>query len=159
MNRRSISFSLLLVTSLFLASCSGNKSKEDPVNTDLVNIPDGNAEKGSSPVMTFAENKHDFGTVTEGEKVSYSFKFKNTGGSDLVISSARGSCGCTVPDYPKEPIKQDQEGVVHVTFDSNGKEGINHKEVTIVTNAQPNTKVLEITVNVMKAEDKPDANK
>ena len=154
MKLKLISFSLLCFSSLVIYSCSGSKSKEDPINTDLVNIPDGNAEKGSSPVMTFGESDHDFGTVTEGEKVSYSFKFKNTGGSDLVISSARGSCGCTVPDYPKEPIKQNGEGIVHVTFDSNGKEGINHKEVTVVTNAQPNTKVLQITVNVMKAEDK-----
>ena len=154
MNNKLFSYGVLLFSAVLLISCSGSKPKEDPINTDLVNIPDGNAEKGSSPVMTFAESSHDFGTVTESEKVSYSFKFKNTGGSDLVISSARGSCGCTVPDYPKEPIKQNAEGVVHVTFDSNGKVGINHKEVTVVTNAQPNTKVLQITVNVMKAEDK-----
>jgi hypothetical protein len=138
-----------------LVSCSGSKPRED-VNTDLVNIPDGNAMPGSLPVMTFAEEKHDFGTITEGEKVSYAFRFKNTGGSDLVITSARGTCGCTVADPPKKPIKPNQEDVIHVTFDSYGKVGMNHKEVTVVTNAQPNTKVLQFTVNVMKAEDKPD---
>ena len=153
---RAFSYFLVCSSILLFTSCSGNKPKEDNVSTSLVNIPDGNALPGSMPVMTFGEEKHDFGTVTEGEKVSYSFKFKNTGGSDLVITSARGSCGCTVPEYPKNPIKPNEEGVIHVTFDSSGKDGMNHKEVTIVTNAQPNTKVLEITVNVVKAEDKPD---
>lgn len=154
---KKLSYLFLVITAVTLVSCSGNKPKEDNhLSTDLVNIPDGNALPGSMPVMTFAEEKHDFGTVTEGEKVSYSFKFKNTGGSDLVISSARGSCGCTVPEYPKQPIKPNEEAMIHVTFDSNGKEGLNHKEVTIVTNAQPNTKVIQITVNVMKAEDLPD---
>lgn len=154
---KKLSYLLIVCFAFALASCTGSKPKED-VNTSLVNIPDGNALPGSMPVMTFGENTHDFGTITEGEKVSYSFKFKNTGGSDLVISSARGSCGCTVPDYPKNPIKPNEEAVIRVTFDSNGKNGVNHKEVTIVTNAQPNTKVLQITANVIKAEDKQGEN-
>ena len=156
--KSSASFLVLSLT-VFFFSCSGSKPKDDTISTDLINIPDGNALAGSMPVMTFGEEKHDFGTVTEGEKVSYSFKFKNTGGSDLVITSARGSCGCTVPEYPKEPIKPNKEGIIHVTFDSSGKDGMNHKEVTIVTNAQPNTKVIQITVNVMEGDDKKDKSK
>jgi hypothetical protein len=153
-------FAFLLITAgtILLASCSGSKPKED-VNTDLVSIPDGNALPGTLPVMTFADDKHDFGVITEGEKVSFAYRFKNTGGSDLVITSARGTCGCTVADPPKKPIKPNQEDVIHVTFDSYGKVGVNHKEVTVVTNAQPNTKILHFTVNVMKAEDKPDDKK
>jgi hypothetical protein len=138
-----------------LGSCSGDKTTGE-VNTDLVKIPDGNALPGSMPVISFAEEKHDFGTVTEGEKVSYAFRFKNTGGSDLVITSAKGSCGCTVADPPKKPIKPNGEDVITVTFDSDNRAGINTKEVTVVTNAQPSTKVLQFTVNVMKAEDLPD---
>ncbi|HEY6160583.1 MAG TPA: DUF1573 domain-containing protein [Bacteroidia bacterium] len=149
---------LLLPGVLTLASC-GNKPTQDKMSTENVNIPDGDALPGTSPVMTFGETKHDFGTITEGEKVSYTFKFKNTGGSDLVITSARGSCGCTVPEFPKDPVKPNQEGVIHVTFDSSGKDGMQHKDVTIVTNAQPNTKIIQITANVMKKEDKPDNDK
>jgi len=133
---------------IFSACSSGGKDDDGKISTDLVKMD------GELPVMTFAETEHDFGTIVEGEKVSYVFKFKNTGASDLVISSARASCGCTVPEYPKTPIKPGEEERVTVTFDSKGKPGMNHKDVTIVTNCQPNTQLLKITVNVIKPEDK-----
>ena len=125
----------------------GNKDK-DKVSTDIIKM------EGDLPVMTFNETDHDFGTITEGEVVSYVFKFKNTGASDLVITSARASCGCTVPEYPKTAIKPGEENKMTVTFNSNGKNGMNHKDVTIVTNCQPNTQMIKISVNVIKPEDK-----
>jgi len=96
----------------------------------------------------FADTSHDFGSINQGEKVSYTFKFKNTGNVDLVISSANGSCGCTVPHYPKGTVPAGEEGTIDVTFDSSGKNGKVEKMVTLVTNCQPNTKILTITADI-----------
>ncbi|RMG80208.1 MAG: DUF1573 domain-containing protein, partial [Bacteroidetes bacterium] len=67
-------------------------------------------EEAAKPKMVFEEERYDFGTINQGEKVSHSFKFKNEGDADLIIASARGSCGCTVPSWPKEPIPPGGEG-------------------------------------------------
>ncbi|MEW6469417.1 MAG: DUF1573 domain-containing protein [Bacteroidota bacterium] len=144
----------LLFSLAVLAGCSGQKNGDDKISTDVINIPSDSNSQGDLPVMTFAETEHDFGTITEGEKVSYVFQFRNTGKSDLVISSAQGSCGCTVPEYPKRPIAPGETDKITVTFDSNGKPGMNHKDITVVTNCQPNTQMLKITANVIKPEDK-----
>jgi hypothetical protein len=143
---------ILLSSVLFFTACK-QEEKNTGVSTDIINVPgtaSGStpAEAGAAPVITFNEEKHDFGTINEGEKVSFSFVFKNTGGSDLVISSAQGSCGCTVPSYPKEPIKPGTEGKIDVSFDSNGKAGLTEKTVTLVTNCNPSTKILTISSTV-----------
>lgn len=139
---------------VFLFSCGSGKKDNTTVDTDIVNIPDANSDPGTMPVMTFESETYDFKEITEGEKVSHIYKFKNTGGSDLVISSAKGSCGCTVPEYPTKPIKPNETGEIKVTFDSQGKLGFSKKEVVIVTNAQPNTKIITFQVHVMSPADK-----
>ena len=111
------------------------------------------ADPGSSPQFSFDEEIHDFGKITQGERVSYAFKFKNTGGSDLVISSARGSCGCTVPQYSKAPVASGAEGLVHVEFNSEGKSGKVEKTVTVVSNTNPNTYVLTIKAEIIVPEE------
>jgi len=103
--------------------------------------------------MVFKDDKHDFGKIMQGEKVAYSFVFKNSGGSDLVISSAQGSCGCTVPTYPKELVKPGQEGKIDVVFNSEGKSGLVEKTVTLVTNCNPSTKILTISATVIVPEE------
>jgi hypothetical protein len=145
---------------LFAASCGSETKKEEnnpSISTDVINVPATasaeKAEPGSSPVMTFTEEKHDFGKITQGEKVTYSFQFTNTGGSDLVISSAQGSCGCTVPSYQKTPIKPGESSKVDVVFDSEGKSGLVSKTVTLVTNSNPSTKVLTISSTVIVPEE------
>ena len=146
---------LFTLFSLFLLSACGPKSGEkEGVDTDIVNIPSDGSGNTNLPVVEFEKMEHDFGSVTDGEKVTYNFKFKNTGSADLVISSAKGSCGCTVADPPAKPIPPGEEGFISVTFDSHGREGFQKKEVTVVTNCQPNTKILQFRVNVMKVEDK-----
>jgi hypothetical protein len=150
---------LIISLSLSLLSSCSSSADDNKVTTDLVNIPNGNNEPGSLPAITFAEETHDFGTIVEGESVSYTFKFKNTGGSDLIISSAKGSCGCTVPEFSDKPVKPNDEGKITVTFNSSGKQGYNKKDVTVITNAQPNTKVISITVNVDVADEKTKENK
>ncbi|MGB0864187.1 MAG: DUF1573 domain-containing protein, partial [Saprospiraceae bacterium] len=72
-------------------------------------------------VMAFTNEEFDFGTVNEGEKVKHTFKFKNTGKEPLIISNAKGSCGCTVPKWPREPIAPGASGDVVVEFNSDKK--------------------------------------
>jgi hypothetical protein len=129
---------LCLPALCWFSSCN-NGSDKNGISTALV---------GKTPTMAFTDTLHEFGTINQGEKVSYTFKFKNTGNVDLVISSATGSCGCTVPKYPKGTVKPGEDGQVDVTFDSSGKQGKVEKMVTLVTNCQPNTKVLYITADI-----------
>jgi hypothetical protein len=104
--------------------------------------------EGKFAKMTFETEEHDFGTIQQGDKVSYDFKFKNTGEADLVIAQAKGSCGCTVPDYPKTPIKVGESGNIKVSFNSNGKHGETSKTVTIMCNTEEGSKILKIKANI-----------
>lgn len=137
-----------------LISCS-NAQKSDDLTTDLINNPNSASaspeDKDKLPFFEFVEEVVDFGTITQGEVVSTNFKFKNVGKSDLIISSAQGSCGCTVPEWPKEPIKPGAEGKISVTFNSSGKQGLQNKTITIVANTIPNTKVIALKGNVLVA--------
>lgn len=88
-------------------------------------------DRPNGPVMKFNVLEHNFGTIKQGESVTYEFKFKNSGKEPLIINTAVGSCGCTVPEYPKEPIKPNGSGVIKVTFNSAGKSGPQDKTVTL----------------------------
>ena len=140
----------------FSFACGSEPSSSDgEVSTDLINNPatategeDGNAEE-SLPKMEFVEQAIDFGEISQGEKVKKRFRFKNTGKTNLIISDAKGSCGCTVPAWPKQPIKPGQEGEVEVVFDSNGKKGRQHKTVTLIANTVPNTTVIALKGDVI----------
>ncbi len=150
----SVLFSLLLTT----ACKDSNTQKKEGITSDIVNNPatasGHKADPGSQPQFNFAVETHDFGKITQGEKVSYSFKFTNNGGSDLIISEAHGSCGCTVPQYPRVPIPPKGESAIDVTFDSEGKSGLVEKTVTLLANTSPNTKILKITATVDVPEEK-----
>lgn len=141
-------------TILTVSSCK-SRSSDDQIPTTVVNNPLSDS-KGSKrdnlPVFQFDKETHNFGRVIEGEKVSYSFKFKNVGKSDLLITTAQGSCGCTVPEWPKYPIRPEQEGVITVTFNSSNRKGFQNKTVTIIANTLPNTKVLNIKAEVVAPE-------
>ena len=109
---------------------------------------------GKTTSVKFDEMTYDWGTVKEGEKMTHIFKFKNTGTNDLVISDAHGSCGCTVPEWPKEPIKPGKSNEIKVVFDSKGKAGdAVQKSVTITANTEPSSMVLNIKGKVTPKED------
>ena len=101
-----------------------------------------------APVMEFAKTEHDFGTITQGENVSHVFKFTNTGKSDLIITDAKGSCGCTVPEYPRTPIKPGESGEMKVTFSSAGRNGMQSKTVDITTNTATGKQQLLIKASI-----------
>ena len=99
----------------------------------------------------FEEETHDFGTVEEGPNAEYDFEFKNVGKKPIVISEAHGSCGCTVPKWPTEPILPKHKAVIHVSYTTKGRQGPISKEVTINSNAQQQPMVLHIRGNVKPA--------
>jgi len=110
---------------------------------------------GPSTTMTFDQTDFDFGSVKEGEKVKHSYKFKNTGSEPLIISGAKGSCGCTVPKWPSEPIAPGGTGVIDVEFDSKGKPGKQTKRVTVNANTVPAQTFLNISGTVEKDPNAP----
>lgn len=95
------------------------------------------APTGPTTVIDFKETTFDFGTVVSGEKVSHTYSFTNTGSEPLIISNAKGSCGCTVPEWPKEPIAVGATGEVTVVFDSKNKKGPRNQKVTLTANTDP----------------------
>ncbi len=103
---------------------------------------------GKYPQMSFNEKEFDFGDITQGEKVSHTFTFTNTGDADLLISDAKASCGCTVPEYPKDAIKPGKTGKLKVTFDSAGKSGETKKTITITCNTAQGMEQLAIKTNI-----------
>ncbi len=144
---------MVLCSLLFLNGCrQDGQNGQETIPADLVNNPNsasGNKGKGSLPVIQFEETEHDFGRIIEGESVSYSFNFKNSGKSDLIIAEVSSSCGCTVPSYPKIPIRPGDSGVVKVAFSSNGRRGYQSKSVLVVSNTQPNTTEIRIKAQVV----------
>jgi len=99
---------------------------------------------GPTTTLKFEETEFDFGTVDQGEKVNHVYKFANTGNEPLIISNAKGSCGCTVPSWPKEPIPVGGTGEIQVQFDSKGKKNKQSKRVTITSNTDPAQTFLTI---------------
>lgn len=105
------------------------------------------------PVMKFLGSVHDFGSITEGDTISHVFKFKNTGNMPLLISHASTPCGCTVPEWPKDPIAPGAGGEIKVTFNSKNKVGFQNKTVTVYANTIPETNIVLIKGDVVKAKE------
>jgi hypothetical protein len=103
--------------------------------------------------MAFEETTYDFGTVVDGEMVSHTYKFTNTGSEPLVLSDAKGSCGCTVPQWPREPIAPGQSGDITVEFNSKNKKGKRNQKVTITANTNPPQTFIYLTGEVLPGAD------
>ena len=143
--------STLLLLSLLLAAACADTQKNGDIDVDLINNPNsaqGYDQSARVPKITFDSGLHDFGRITAGESISYSFHFRNTGDADLVLSGCSATCGCTVADYPRGRIAPGKEGYVTVTFNSQGKTGQQYQEVTVTSNAQPGRNILKITAQV-----------
>ncbi len=160
----------IFATALMLASCKSEgaaSTKTAEATTAAADAataaPDANAvtngettpaPTGPTTTIEFESMVHDFGEVMEGTKVKHSYKLKNTGKEPLIISDAKGSCGCTVPDWPREPIPPGGTAEIKVEFDSKGKgtdDGSKQtKRVTITANTNPPQTYLTITGVVKK---------
>src|SRR5437870_282846 len=86
-------------------------------------------------ILKFEKETHEFGTIAEGVQATYEFKFKNTGNQPVVISNVQPSCGCTTPDWTKEPILPGKSGMVKAVYNSTGRPGAFHKSITVTSNA------------------------
>ena len=140
-------FLMVTVFSFTLFSCDirKNKAKDDVKASD----PSVQVFKDSTTVQII-DSVYNFGKVTDGEKVEYNYRFKNTGKNPLIITTATASCGCTVPEKPEAPIKPGETGFIKVVFNSQGRVGDVHKEITVVSNAYPVFPVLELRGQVME---------
>ena len=130
---------LAIIVCAISVSC-GNKSgvKDGKITTDLV-------DPENPPVITFKETQYDFGTISQGEIIKYTFTFTNTGGSSLVIQDVKPTCGCTVPkEWPTYPVKPGEGGKIVVQFDSAGKQGKISKSIRVVANTKPNVNVIKL---------------
>ncbi|HOY49967.1 MAG TPA: DUF1573 domain-containing protein [Flavobacteriales bacterium] len=108
-------------------------------------------EQNWTPAIEFEKETHDYGTIKNGADGTCEFKFKNTGKEPFVISNARGSCGCTVPDWPKEPIGPGKSGVVKVSYDTKRSGAINKNVTLTIQNMakdKTGTKMIYIKGNV-----------
>lgn len=140
---------LSLACVAILASCSNQEPKQATTTESETVATASETSPADAPVFKFVKESFDFGQITMGEKVSYDFEFTNIGKSPLIITSATATCGCTVPEFPKEPVAPGAEGVVRVVFDSAGKLGMQNKVVTITANTVPETTELNILGNVV----------
>ena len=149
--RKLFLYSTCLFPLLSVFSCNNsNTGNSNQLSPNLINIPasaDGNSS-GKLPKIVFTDTTFDFGTITEGAKVTHVFKFKNEGQGDLIIASATASCGCTKPTFPHEVKHPGDTGSISVTFDSSNKQGKLDKRITIVSNSQPPYRLLIIKVNI-----------
>jgi hypothetical protein len=112
--------------------------------------------EGPLPALEFETVDHDFGTIKEGDVVEYTYTFKNTGEVPLIIQGAQGSCGCTVPEWSKEPIQVGASGFVKAKFDSQGKPNTQNKTVTVTANTWPKQTVLRFKAMVLPKAAAPD---
>ncbi|WP_306643111.1 DUF1573 domain-containing protein [Sanyastnella coralliicola] len=104
-----------------------------------------------STTMSFISKEWDFGVLDEGDRVEHVFQFTNTGDNPLILEKCKGSCGCTVPECPKEPIAPGASGEIKVAFNSKGKKNMQTKKVTITANTESGQEVLTIRANVTPA--------
>jgi len=129
---------LLASIGLVVTSC---KKEDKKINANLIE---------NTTIIKFEREIVDFGKLNDGEKVTCSFKFKNAGESDLFISSVSANCGCTVADYPREPISPGEEGQITVTYDSSNSSGLRiSKEISVLTNTTPPTTTLRVVADIL----------
>ncbi len=128
----------------FLSTYCGNRNTVLSDNSGSFKTDTGKVE------ISFREYEHDFGVVTEGEKVSCLFTFENKGTSNLVVSSVSTSCGCTAPRYDTKPIAPGGSGKVEVVYNAAGMNGKQTKTVTVKSNASVPVVLLRITAEVVE---------
>ena len=147
---------VLALVAISFASCQNAAKTNGATGTGIESAAvagatgDTAVPEGEAAVMDFEKGNYDFGKITQGEKVSYSYKFKNSGKSPLIISNATATCGCTIPETPKEPILPGAEGVIKVVFNSAGKMGMQDKVITVTSNANPNVNTVHLVGEVLE---------
>ncbi len=140
---------LFILPLLVLFACK--EKTGGSLSTDVIQNPEAvDGEDQDYPEFTFKTDRIEFGDITQGEKVTKSFEFTNTGNADLLISSVSGSCGCTIANsWPKEPVHPGEGGKIEVTFNSEGKDGQQVKQITVLANTKPASTTVALAGNVI----------
>ena len=129
---------MIALAGVIFTSCQQNTAQEsNEAATTEHAVSSTSTPAEDAPVLTFEKESHDFGKIKQGETIQYDFKFKNTGKTPLIITNATATCGCTVPEIPKDPILPGAEGSIKVVFDSSGKMGMQDKIITVTSNGNP----------------------
>lgn len=143
---------------IFASACNEPKTAQptnpDLLPTDLVANPRTAGETSKEvmeqlPAITFTDTVHNFGRVYEGEEVTHQFEFTNTGKKPLLISGVTTSCGCTVADYPRQPVLPGESGSLKVNFKSTGQTGFEEKSVAVQTNTAQGVHHLYIKAEII----------
>jgi Protein of unknown function (DUF1573) len=134
-----LSFFFILI---ILTGCSQGRGEK-------VTVKSGSQANVEIADISFREFEYDFGKIKEGEKVAHIFSYENKGPGNLVIESASSSCGCTVSKYSRSPIPAGKGGNLEVVFDSNGRNGIQTKTVSVRSNSKTEVVILKITAEVI----------
>ena len=135
---------LLLLVSASLVSCDVKRKDKNALDADVQKVL---ASKDSTTVQII-DSSYNFGKVADGEKVEYSYRFRNTGTKPLVVVQATASCGCTVPQKPEKPVMPGEIGFIKIVFDSKNRVGNAHKTITVESNAKPEFPPLTLTGDV-----------
>lgn len=146
---------ILAIAVLVMVGACENSDENSHLSPDLITNPaSASAEKGNEKMakMVFDQPEQEFGTIVQGESAKMTYTFKNEGEVDLIISSANGSCGCTVPEWPKRPIKPGESNEITVVFNSQGKKGKQTKKVYITANTYPANNVIMLKGDVVAPE-------
>ena len=104
----------------------------------------------TGPQIVFSETAYDFGDIVQGDRVEHVFEFENSGTEPLILSDVRTTCGCTAPEWPREPIAPGETATVKVVFNSTGKMGVQNKVITVMSNAVNNPARVKIVTNVLR---------
>ncbi|MBR4838516.1 MAG: DUF1573 domain-containing protein [Bacteroidales bacterium] len=137
----------IVFLAVLMWSCGNDENK---INTGLVNNPasaQGNSNS-KEPKIEFVVTDHDFGKMIQGEQVSFSYKFTNTGNAPLIISAVEKTCGCTDTRFPKDPIKPGESGAISITYDSKGHKGFQNKRIIVKANTNPSETILKFKARV-----------
>jgi hypothetical protein len=151
---KKIIITLAAASALVFNACGDGKGG---ITSGDVNNPataSGDYDENELAKFQFETTDYKFEPIQEGDHVKYNFKFKNVGKRELIISDAKGSCGCTIAEYPEDPVKPGDEGEIKVDFDSKNKSYDpmeTTKTVTVIANTQPNKVTLKIHGLVKKS--------
>ena len=145
-----------IISVIFLTACGSQVSDLElrvaKLETEIASMRKGGGSSivpaGAFPKFSFDQEEHNFGQIRDGDIVSHTFRFTNSGEAPLIISKATAACGCTVPQWPKQPIPVGGSGEIQVQFDSSNKPGMQNKVVTITANTESKVKKLLIRAQV-----------
>jgi Protein of unknown function (DUF1573) len=138
---------LFFIVSVLVLACNETDKAADHV--DKAGVLTSSADTSSLTTIQWIDSVKNLGRINEGQKLEISFRFKNSGTKPLIIESVRPGCGCTVADYPKEPIAPGAEAEITGSFDSQGRENLQRKEIAVTANTKGSayhTLVFEVDV-------------